>query len=181
MSRSLAAAAALVVVAGLAAGCGGESVAALDLGQEAEVQHADVGETIGTPTTLGVTVLAVREGTMADLEAGGYEVDPEDLSKTPIYVDVRYENKGDQTISRELRTSLEDQDGNLITAVTIFNYGGQPFETCTDNTEGELAPGESFESCVLHFSAEGREPTRVSFLPTTPGEESDWVYWKASA
>ena len=180
MSASRVVMAALAAVALLAAGCGGESVAALDLGQEAEFQHADIDEG-SQPTTLGVTVLDVREGTMADLEAGGYEVDEEDLTKTPVYVDVRYENKGDQPVSREMRTSLEDQDGDLITAVTIFNFGDVPFETCTDNTEGELAPGESFESCVLHFAPEGREPTRVSFLPYVPGEESEWVYWKATA
>jgi hypothetical protein len=178
MSRSSLAVAALAGMALVVSACGGESVSALELGREAEVQTGDAGAPDRAPTTLGVTVLDVREGTMDDLAAGGYEVDEEDLSKTPIYVDVRYENKGDETITRELRTSLEDQDGNLITAVTIFNYGGQPFETCTDNTEGELAPGESFESCVLHFAPEGREPTRVSFLPYVPGEETDWVYWQ---
>lgn len=180
MSTSLTVLAALVAIAALATGCGGESIAALELGQKAEVQHADT-EADAVATTLGVTVLDVREGTMADLEAGGYEVDEEDLGKTPVYVDVRYENEGDETISREMRTSLEDQDGDLIPAVTIFNFGGQPFETCTDNTEGELAPGKSFESCVLYFVAEGREPTRVSFLPTVPGEETDWVYWQVPA
>lgn len=156
--------------------CGGEaSVAALALGEEAKVQHADT--TAGSaPTALGVTVLAVREGTMEELEAF-FEIDEENRGKTPFYVDARYENEGDQTISRELRTSLEDQDGDLIQAVVIFNYGGQPFEACTDNTEGELAPGESFESCTLYLVPEGSTPTRASFLPYVPGEETDWVYW----
>jgi len=46
--------------------------------------------------------------------------------------------------------------------------------------EGELAPGESFETCTLFLVPKGREPSKVSFLPNDPGAETDFVYWDVS-
>jgi hypothetical protein len=166
----------------LVAACGGASggAAALALGKEAVVEHAQISGDAPLPkTTLGITVKAVRTGAIAELEAGGYEIDADQQSLTPYYVDVRFENKGSQAIDRHLWVSLEDQDGNLISAVTIFNYGGEPFAMCPDNGRGELAPGEAFETCTLFFVEPGRKPTKVSFLPNDPGTETDWVYWTA--
>jgi len=165
----------------LVAACGGGAgggAAALALGKEAVVEHAQIsGASPGPKTTLGITVLAVRTGTIAELEAGGYEIDADQQSLTPYYVDVRFENKGSQATDRHLWVSLEDQDGNLISAVTIFNYGGEPFAMCPDNGRGELAPGDAFETCTLFLVQPGRKPTRVSFLPYDPGKETDFVYW----
>lgn len=170
-------AARLVMAGVLLAGCGGGGPATIPLGQEAVVEHANVSPGTGPTTTLGVTALAVRTGTMAELEDGGFEVDPEDQEKTPTYVDVRYVNKGSQAIDRELRVSMEDADGNLISPVVVFNYGNLVYEPCPDNTEGELAPGDSFDSCVLFFVGRSTKAARVSFLPHVPGKETDWVYW----
>ena len=158
------------------AACGG-GVAALPLGEEAVVEHAQlVGDTFAPKTTLAISILAVRTGTIAELEAA-FEIDPDQRTKRPIYVDVRFENRGSQAINRELGVSLEDQDGNLISNVVIFNYGGDVFAPCPDNTEGELAPGEQFETCSLFFVDEGRTPTRVSFLPLPLGNDTVSVYW----
>lgn len=165
-----------IVVWLIVAACGG-GVAALPLGEEAVVEHAQVvGDTFGPKTTLAISVLAVRTGTIAELEAA-FEIDPDQRTKTPIYVDARFENRGTQAITRELGISLEDQDGDLINSVVIFNYGGDVFAPCPDNTEGELAPGEQFETCSLFLVADDRSPTRVSFTPGPAGNDTVSVYW----
>jgi hypothetical protein len=168
-----------VLTLGLAACGGGKNVAAHLLGEEVVVQHTEVGATgAGAPkSTLGVTVLAVRKGTQQELKAGGYEVDPEDQSKTPYYVDVRWANTGSGTLKRNLGVGLEDGDGNLINATTIFDFGGKPFAKCPHVAEGTLKPGETYKSCTLFLFPEGKEPARVSFLPYDPKAETDFVYW----
>ena len=168
-----------LVVAGCGGGGGGSS--ALALGEEAVVQHADTGDAEATPTTLGVTVLAVRQGTQQELEDGGFTLDPDEQELKPYYVDARFENQGDQAIDHRLRPGLEDEDGNLISATTIISLGGPPFDKCPQvSGEGQLEPGESNESCTLFLVEEGREPDRASFLPYVPGEETDFVYWDAT-
>jgi len=165
------------------AGCGGGDGgggggSALALGEEAVVEHTQIGGGGDAPrTTLAITVLAVRKGTQQELEQGGFVLDPEEKSATPYYVDVRYENQGAEAISRQLGVSLEDQDGNLISATTIISLGGPPFEQCPKTAEGELAPGESYESCTLFLVPEGSEPSKVSFLPYDPESETEFVYW----
>jgi hypothetical protein len=169
---------------GLAACGGGDGNrdgggSALALGKEAVVEHTQIG-TGGatTKTTVGITVLEVTRGTQEELEQGGLEVDdPEERNATPYYVDVRYENQGSQPIKRDLQVGLEDQDGNLIGGTTIISFGGPPFAKCKPAEEGEVEPGESYESCKLFLVPEGKEPSRVSFLPYNPEEETEFVYW----
>jgi hypothetical protein len=146
------------------------------------VSHSQIasGDQKAAATTLGITVLKVRKGTQAELTQGGYTIDAKNKDDTPYYVDVRYENQGTAAIKRSLDVGLEDQDGNLITAVTIFNFGGKPFAQCPAIKDGEVAPGSSYESCTLFLVPKGKEPSRVSFLPYTPGKETDFVYWKAA-
>jgi hypothetical protein len=164
----------------LAAACGGGSVApsAVPLGQEVVVDHSDLVGASGTPkTSLGITVKAVRTGAMAEL-GEAFDLDADQKSKTPLYVDVHYANKGSNPIDRNrLDVSLEDQDGNLINSVVIFNYGGEPYGPCTDNGEGELAPGESFDTCTLFLVDPARTVARVSFLPYEQGKDTDFIYW----
>ncbi|HET9344870.1 MAG TPA: hypothetical protein VFO05_04135 [Candidatus Limnocylindrales bacterium] len=165
---------ALVVVA-----CGPAAPAALPLGEEALVKYAEiVGSGYGPATDLAVTALAVRNGTVAELEAGGFDIDEDERNLTPVYVDARFENRGTETISRQLRPGMENQDGDLINAVTILNFGGEPYANCMDNsTDEDLAPGDSFETCTLFFLQPGETAARVSFLPIDPGNDVDWVYW----
>src|SRR5688572_24399583 len=172
-----------LAVACAAAGCGGGGDSAdLALGEQASVQHAKAGSPEGTPTTtLGVTVLAVRAGTQAELEDGGFSLDPDEKELKPYYVDVRYENQGDNTIERQMSVSLRDEDDNLINPTAIISLGGPQFENCPTNRGGELEPGDSYESCSLFLVDPDSEPRRVTFLPSVPGVETDWVYWDATA
>ena len=178
------------VLAGLVlatAGCGGgggsgggKSSSELPLGTKAVVTHTQIasGAQKAARTTLGITVLKVRKGTQQELTQGGFTVDAKNKSDTPYYVDVRYENTGSAAIKRSLDVALEDQDGNLITSVVIFYSGGKPFATCPTINEGALAPGASYESCTLFFVPQGKQPSRVSFLPYNPKKETQFVYWK---
>jgi hypothetical protein len=173
---------ALVALLALAA-CGGGSPGTVHpLGEEASFAHAQVeGNGFSEPTTLAVTVLAVRQGTLEELEAGGFEIEDAKTDPTPWYVDQRYRNDGDVPLNRALRVSMEDAQGDLIDAVTIFNYAGTEYELCPDRSDGDevLAPGEAFETCTLFFTDANQVPEKVSFLPLQPGTETDWVYWAA--
>jgi hypothetical protein len=161
-------------------GCGGgdDGGSTLALGTEAVVDHTQIGTGGAAPsTTLGITVLKVRQGTQEELKQGGFRLDPDEQKTTPYYVDVRYENQGQEAIKRQLDVGLEDQDGNLISATTIISLGGPPFAKCPKISEGELVPGQSYESCTLFLVPEGREPGKVSFLPYNPTSETEFVYW----
>jgi hypothetical protein len=173
-----------LVAASLMTSCGGGSGgggSAHPLGEEVPVGYneaTDTGER-GPNTTIGLTVLAVRQGTQQELTDGGFEVDPEDQNKTPYYIDARYENQGEETVTRNLGVSLEDSDGNLIGSTLIFDFGDKGFEPCQRVSEGELAPGDSYESCTLFLVPEGVELGQVSFLSDNgPGNEPEFVYWK---
>ena len=149
------------------------------LGEEAVVGYAQHDPAVRT--TLGVTVLRVRQGTHEQLTQAGYEVDEDARETTPYYVDARYENQGDAAVKRNISISLEDSDGNLIGSTIVFNFGGKPFERCTKVDEGELAPGESYESCTLFLVPEGVDIGKVSFLSDRgAGEEPEFVYWESS-
>jgi len=172
-AAAVATAAALILVS-----CGG-GTDAVALGTEVEVGHVDA--TTNDATTLNLTVTAVRQGTVAELEAAGLEFDPEEKSLVPHYVDATYVNTGDATVERTMRVSVEDGDGNLISPTVIFDFAGDGGETgpCPDVTEGKLPPDDSFEDCTLFLVEPGRTVERVSFLSQTPGEEGEFIYWAA--
>ena len=163
------------------AACGGGDGGgdALALGEEAAVEHTQIlsGGKPGPKTTLGITALKVRRGTQEELKQAGFKLDPDEQRGTPYYVDTRYENQGTQTIKRELLVSLEDGDGNSISSTTIIDFGGDPFKLCPKAERGSLAAGESYESCLLFLVAEGKQPSKVSFLPYDPESETEFVYW----
>ena len=159
--------------------CGGASgPAALALGTEAVVEHQPYTPAGAPSSKIGITPLRLRQGTLAEMEAAGFELEPEDQSKTPMYVDVMYANKGESTVDRKLDVSLHDQDDNLINDVVVLDlFGAGEFDACPAHTVGPLAPGESFESCSLFLVPSGRTPTRLSFLPHLEGKATDFVYW----
>jgi hypothetical protein len=157
-------------------GGGGGEEDAHAMGETVSVGYADASDQ--TSTTLDVTVLDVREGTQDELSEGGLEVDPEDQSSTPYYVDAKYENTGDGTVPRSMDVSLEDADGNLINSVVIFDFGDQGFAPCENVSDGNLKPGDSFEDCTLFLVPEGLEVSQVSFFATPKvGEPSVFIYW----
>lgn len=158
---------------------GGESHA---LGHEAVVEHTQFlsGGKPGPKTTLGITVLEVTQGTQQQLKQAGFRLDPEEERATPYYVTTRFENQGSQAIKRELLVSLEDGDGTSISSTTIIDFGGEPFAQCPKAERGQLAAGQSYESCLLFLVPEGKEPSKVSFLPYDPESETEFVYWKVT-
>jgi hypothetical protein len=179
----------LVVVAGLAVLAvamvalarvtGGNGAKPHPLGTEVVVGHTDVsGGLPGVRTRIGLTVLAVRKGTQQDLAANGLEVEPEDRSATPHYVDARFANKGPNAVKRNLTVDLEDSDGNRIPSTLVFDFGDEPFEPCPTITEGTLMPGASYESCTLVLVPDGVDAARVEFLSDRgPDEQPEFVYW----
>lgn len=173
---------AAIAVALLIVGCGGGSggSAPLALGTAAVVDHTQLaGASPGPKTTLAVTVKAVRTGTIAELEAGGFDLDADQKAKTPYYVDWSFENRGSQAIDQHLDVGMEDQDSQLITSVAVINLGGDKFQSCPDNREGSLAPGQKVDTCTLFLVGQGKTPTKISFLPYDPTKETDFVYWAA--
>jgi hypothetical protein len=169
----------IALAALLLAACGG-GVEAAELGTEVEVGHLD--SSTNTSTTLALTVTAVRQGTIEELEAAGLEFDPEERNLIPHYVDATYTNTGDGTVERSMRVAVEDGDDNLISPTVIFDFsGGEGGDSgpCVGIDDGPLAPGESFEDCTLFLVEEGREVARVSFLSQPEDGESEFVYWKA--
>jgi hypothetical protein len=180
-TRHIVALACAAVALGLT-GCGGGDGdgggSTLAVGQEAVVEHTqNTGGSSAPKTTLGVTVLKITKGTQAELKEGGFTLDPEEQEATPYYVDARYENQGSQAVKDVPDVSLEDQDGNLITGTVIISLGGPPFEKCPKNDDDDLAAGESQESCTLFLVPDGKEPSKVSFLPYDPESETEFVYW----
>jgi len=177
MSARRVAALALVSLTLSLAACGGGDGGGSShpLGEEVVVEHAQ--DPSGTPSSLGITVLAVRKGTQEQMKQGGFTLEGDELTRTPYYVDTRFENQGAAPIKRQLSVSLEDQDDNLITSTTIIDLGGAPFADCPKAGDEALAPGQSYKDCTLFLVPEGREPAKVSFLPTDPGTATDFVYW----
>jgi hypothetical protein len=177
------AAAALAALALTLAGCGGEDEGGggetRPLGTEVVVDHAEASGEMRS-TTLGVTALKVRKGTQQELKDAGFTLDPDEQSSTPYYVDTRFANQGSSPIGRLIGVSLEDGDGTSLSSTTVINLGGEPFELCPQAEDGEIAPGASFERCQLFLVPEGKEPTRVSFLPYDPEDPTDFVYWSAA-
>jgi hypothetical protein len=112
------------------------------------------------------------------MEEAGFELEADDQSKTPWYVDVHYANKGAATVDRNLDVTLHDQRDNLITNVVVLDvFGSGEFAACPDHTDGDFAPGDTFDSCSLFLLPAGSTPSRISFLPHLEGKATDFVYW----
>lgn len=174
--RALATAAVLALAA-----CGGgdADVERLALGTEAVVPfvRAASGDTPAVDTTLGVTVLAVREGTQQDLIDGGFTIDEEIENTKPYYVDVRYENQGTTAADRSLTVGLEDDDGNSVPSTIVTNLSGEPFAPCERAEAGPLEPGDSFESCTLILVEEGVTLELVRFVSQDKAAAITFTEW----
>jgi hypothetical protein len=167
---------------GLAA-CGGGSGGGpkLALGKEAVVAYTAPasGETAAVDTTLGVTVLKVRAGTQAELEAGGFQVDEDDKDTTPYYVDARYENQGKGAAKRNLSVGMEDTKGNSIPTTLVIDTSGsgESFAKCPQVNSGALDPGQSYESCTLFLVPKGAKLDRVRFVSQGPDARITFTDW----
>ncbi|MEP6910836.1 MAG: hypothetical protein ABI896_10460 [Actinomycetota bacterium] len=175
--------AALVLASPPAAAAAGRSSSELALGTKAVVTHTQIasGDQKAATTTLGITVLKVRKGTQEELTQGGLTVDAKNKSDTPYYVDVRNENQGSAAIKRSLDVSLEDQDGNLINAVLIFQLRRQAIRQMPGD-QGRRG-GARIQLRELHALPRPRgQRSRAGSASshTPPGKETEFVYWKAA-
>jgi hypothetical protein len=172
LTARAAAAAAVLALTGTLAGCGEDAMA---LGDSADIDFypIDGGTEAQGPGTIAVT--DVREGAIEELTDGGFQLDPEELARTPLYVDVSFENTGDGEV--DLRDpGAEDADGNIITSLTILDLGdAPPFEPCPAIPK-TLAAGGTAEGCAIVLVPEGAEIEKIYFLP---GGDEDFIYWES--
>lgn len=168
-------AALLAVAAGLAAtlaACGSDALA---LGDSADIDFYPLdggSEANGSGT---VTVTDVREGSVAELEEGGFSIDADQQDSTPYYVDVTFENDGDAPVEPR-SPGGEDPDENLISALAVIDLGGPAYEPCPGIPE-KVAPGETAEGCAIVLVPDGIELERISYF--TGGTDDDFIYWEA--
>ena len=121
----------------------------------------------------------VRKGKPEDLSENGIEVDPEDRTATPYYVEARFENRGSRAVgAHTLSVGIEDSDGNTFGELIVFGTGDEPFGPCPDEPERALDPGERVETCTLVLVPEGLDAARVYFLSDKGADEPpEYVYW----
>ena len=142
---------------GRGAPAGGQALA---LGQRAVVPFVDYGAR-ETPTKVGVRVLDVRKGRIADLK--DFDLDRNQRRSVPYYLDAKFENLGDFTLTRHLlRASIEDTDGREYRPATLVVLGGT-FKPCPQGREIKLRQGESFTDCAAVLLPKTAEVDRVRF------------------
>jgi len=168
------------VMVGIAQLTGGEDATLHPLGTEVVVGYQEPKDdgSSGERTQFGLTIVAVRRGTQEELEANGIEVEPEDRTATPYYVDARFTNRGPSAVERAPSVGLEDSDGNTFRSLIVFGGGVEPFEPCPEASGGGLEPGGSGESCSLILVPDGLDVAKVYYLSDHgPDKEPEWVYW----
>lgn len=165
------------LIAALSA-CGG-GPEARPLGEKVDLGYVNAGTS--TATDLAVTVTAVREGTVEELEESGLQFDEDEKNLVPYYVDATYENVGDESVPRDMRVSVEDGEDNLISPTVVLDFAGKNGKggPCPDVNDGNLEPGQGFDDCTLFLVSPGVDIARVSFLSQVDGEEPEFVYWNA--
>jgi hypothetical protein len=132
----------------------------LALGRRAVSPFVDYGGR-EQPTTVGVRVLSVRKGRIADLK--DFNLDRKQRRSVPYYIDAEFENLGDFALTRHLlRPSVEDGDGNEYRPATLIVLGGT-FRPCPQGRDTKLRPGERFTGCSAVLLPKGTEPDRVRF------------------
>ncbi len=146
---------------------------ALALGQRAVSPFVDYGGARETPTKVGVGVLRVRKGRIADLE--DFDLDRKQRQSVPYYLDAKFENLGKFELSRNLlRPSVEDGDGREYRPATLIVLGGT-FKPCPQSRDTKLRPGESFTGCSAVLLPKGSELDRVRFQGDVT---KDPVFWR---
>jgi hypothetical protein len=169
---------ATLVVAGLV-GCGGDGggvEATFDpgpveiaqpgsprpLGERAFVKYDGLGaeNEPSVKTTLGVTVLEVKEG-----DASGIDDFPE--NSTPYYVQFEVENHGDGAISAGAgpsgRITVRGSDGSVYETIGVVTIAGE-FDFCDRaDPQSTLAKGEAIMDCAIVAVNDDVSPEVVLF------------------
>lgn len=161
----------VVALGGTLAACGGPDE--MKLGEKADVKFypADGGtDPIGSGS---VTVTDVRKGSIDELTAAGFDLDPDQETATPYYVDVTYQNTSDVEVPLT-EPSGEDGDDNLISSLTVIDFGGPAFDACA-GVPDTLAAGDSADGCAIVLVPAGSDLARISYFP---GGSDDFLYWE---
>jgi hypothetical protein len=147
----------------------------LPLGRSVVSPYVDYGtENQAKPTKVGVSVDAVRKGSISDLKS--FDLDRKQRRSTPYYVEASFKNLGSFALSRNLlRASLEDADGREYRPTTVVLIGGT-FRQCPETGRSPLRPGRSFTGCSVVMLPKGTRPDRVRFQGDVT---KDPLYWKA--
>jgi hypothetical protein len=146
----------------------------LALGQRAVTGFVDYGSKNTEPTKVGVSVLKVRKGRIADFK--DFDLDAKQKKTVPYYIDAKYENLGSFALTRHLlEPSIEDSDGNEYKPLTLIVLSGT-FKPCPEASDSKLKPGASFTGCAPILLPKGAAFERVRF----DGDVTkDPVFWGA--
>jgi hypothetical protein len=139
---------------------GGETLA---FGKRVIAPYVVYGKTAGTQqnTRLGVTVLRVRKGKIADFK--DFNLDAKQKKTVPYYVDVKYENLGKLKLQRFLMDpAIEDSDGAEYKPLNLIVLSGT-FKKCPEPSKARLRPGDSFTLCAPVLLPRGKTFERVVF------------------
>ena len=146
---------------------------ALALGERAESPFVDYGSKHLSKSRVGVRVLRVRRGTMADFE--GFDLNRKQRRSVPYYIDATYENLGKFALTRHLlRASVQDQDGREIRPANLVVLNGD-FAPCREYSDASLKPGARFTGCSPILVPRGSKLDRVRFQGDVMEKA---VYWQ---
>ena len=124
-------------------------------------------------TTLGVTVLRVRKGKIADFK--NFNLDKAQKRTVPYYVDVKYENLGELKLQRFLLDpAIEDADGEEYKPLNLIILSGT-FKQCPKPSRARLRGGQSFTLCAPFLLPKGKTYERVRFQGDVT---KDPYFWK---
>ena len=124
-------------------------------------------------TKLGVTVLRVRKGKLADFK--DFNLDAKQKQTVPYYVEVKYENLGTLKLQRFLLDpSIEDTDGQEYKPLNLIVLNGT-FKTCPTPSRSRLRAGQSFTLCAPFLLPRGKTYERVRFQGDVT---QDPYFWK---
>ena len=81
-------------------------------------------------------------------------------------------------MKRSFSVGMEDTDGNSVPTTLIFGTSDKPFEKCKNVRDGDVAPGESYESCTLFLVPKGATPDVVRFVSQDKSAKITFTDWK---
>ena len=146
----------------------------LALGTRVVAPYVVYGTTGGSQkTTVGVTVLRVRKGKIADFK--DFNLDAKQKQTVPYYVEVKYENLGTLKLQRFLLDpAIEDTDGQEYKPLNLLVLSGT-FKTCPTPSRSRLLGGQSFTLCAPFLLPRGKTYERVRFQGDIT---KDPYFWK---
>ena len=127
-----------------------------------------------------VTVTDVRRGAIDDLAAAGFELDDDQLTMTPHYVDVTFTNTNTNTNTGAAPVDLRepsgiDADDDFVPSLTVVEIGATSTFADCPSLPHTLEPGAEVDGCAIVLVPQGRELERISYLPDV---SEDFVYWE---